>query len=88
MKETLKPGDIVEGTHGKMKVVEDFLPRPEDLVTREPEAERVSITLDKDTVEWFKEQAKKLGANYQPMIRKLLREYVLQQSQDDKNLST
>jgi predicted DNA binding CopG/RHH family protein len=73
-----------------LKPIKDFLPRPEELVLRDqqPKTERVSMVLDKATVDFFRQQAKSLGAPYQRMIRKLLNEYVKQMQRDDKNLST
>lgn len=82
MNDKLKIGDIVEGTHGKMRLVEDFLPRPEELVYREPETEKVTIVLDKETVDFFRAQAAHFECSYQRMIRELLKGYVtLQQKQ-------
>ena len=68
--------NVVEGTFGRMRPVEDFLPAPEDLILKETETVKVTIALDQDTVDFFKEQAQNLGASYQRMIRNLLSEYV------------
>ncbi|RIK53685.1 MAG: CopG family transcriptional regulator [Chloroflexi bacterium] len=57
------------------KRVEDFLPRPEDLVFR-PKGVKVTITLSEDSVAYFKEQAERLHTPYQRMIRNLIDEYV------------
>lgn len=65
----------VQGTFGRMQQIsEDFLPRPEDLVLR-PKPVRVTLTLDVDTLDFFKKHAKKLKVPYQRMIRNLLNEY-------------
>ena len=90
MKEKLKPGDIVEGTFGKMEFVENFLPRPEDLVLKKvtpPVTKKVTVVLDDFTVRVFKEKAEELGGSYQAMIRKLLYEYARAIKGDDKNVS-
>jgi len=85
MIDKLKPGDIVEGTFGKMEFVQDFLPRPEDLVLKkEPATEKITMELEKETVDFFRGKAKTFGASYQRMIRKLLSEYVAQQSELDR----
>jgi hypothetical protein len=55
--------------------VADFLPRPEDLILRN-RGVKVTITLSKDSVDFFKEQAERLNVPYQPMIRNLVDEYV------------
>ncbi len=56
---------------GRLKVVSDFLPRPEDLVFRD-EGVKVTIALSKRSVEFFKSEARKHNTQYQRMIRRLL----------------
>lgn len=59
---------------GKPHVVEDFLPRPEDLVFRD-EGVKVTIALTKRSVDFFKNEAEKHHTQYQKMIRTLLDAY-------------
>jgi hypothetical protein len=59
---------------GKVKVVSDFLPSPEELVLKD-ETVKVTIALSKISVEFFKNEAKKYNTQYQKMIRRLLDEY-------------
>ena len=59
---------------GLLKVVPDFLPRPEDLVFRD-EGVKVTIALSKRSVEFFKGEARKHHTQYQRMIRRLLDAY-------------
>jgi hypothetical protein len=59
---------------GKLKIVPDFLPRPEDLVFRE-EGVKVTIALSKRSVEFFKDEARRRNTQYQRMIRRLLDAY-------------
>ena len=61
-----------------VKVIADFLPSPEELVFKE-ETVKITISLSKTSVEFFKEVARKNNAQYQKMIRRLLDEYVLRQ---------
>ena len=56
---------------GDARVIEDFLPRPEDLVFKE-ENVKVTIGLSRRSVEFFKREAKKHHTQYQKMIRRLL----------------
>ena len=56
-------------------VVEDFLPPPEELVRKE-DTVKVTISLSKPTVEFFKERARRSRTQYQKMIRRLLDLYV------------
>lgn len=55
--------------------VDDFLPRPEDLVFR-PRGVKVTITLSEESVAYFKQQGDRLRTPYQRMIRNLIDEYV------------
>ena len=59
---------------GKVKVVSDFLPTPEELVLKD-ETVKVTIALSKASVDFFKNEAKKYNTQYQKMIRRLLDEY-------------
>lgn len=59
---------------GDLKVVHDFLPRPEDLVFQD-EGVKVTIALSKRSVEFFKGEAQKHHTQYQRMIRRLLDAY-------------
>ncbi len=56
------------------KVIKDFLPRPEDLVLKEDNV-KITLTLSKKSVDFFKHEAKKLDTPYQLMIRSLLDKY-------------
>jgi len=53
------------------RVVDDFLPRPEDLTLTDKKT-KVTLTLTEKSLDFFKEVAKKHGASYQAMIRRLL----------------
>ncbi|MDZ7581492.1 MAG: CopG family transcriptional regulator [Deltaproteobacteria bacterium] len=64
---------------GKVKVISDFLPSPEELVLKD-ETVKVTIALSKVSVEFFKNEAKKYNTQYQKMIRRLLDEYTAHQA--------
>lgn len=59
---------------GKLKVMEDFLPPPDELAFRE-EGVKITIALSKRSVEFFKSEAEKHRTQYQRMIRQLLDAY-------------
>jgi len=59
---------------GKVKIVEDFLPRPERLIVK-PKPVKITITLSQDSVDFFKEIASKEHVPYQKLIRALLDQY-------------
>ena len=59
---------------GKVRVVRDFLPSPEELALKD-ETVKVTIALSKTSVDFFKKEAKKYNTQYQKMIRRLLDEY-------------
>lgn len=62
----------------KVRVVKDFLPSPEELALRE-ETVKVTISLSKSSIDYFKDTARALNTQYQKMIRRLLDEYVARQ---------
>ena len=64
---------------GKVRIVPDFLPSPKDLVLKD-ETVKVTISLSKASVDFFKKEAKKYNTQYQKMIRRLLDEYAAHQS--------
>jgi predicted DNA binding CopG/RHH family protein len=68
MKKTLKYTDELIGD---IKIIEDFLPSPKDLIFKE-ENIKVTISLTKESIDFFKAEAKKHHTQYQKMIRNLL----------------
>ena len=62
---------------GKLMVVKDFLPSPDQLVLKE-ENVKVTISLNKSSVEFFKKEAQKHRTSYQRMIRRVIDWYALQ----------
>ena len=64
---------------GKVKVIADFLPSPQELALKD-ETVKVTISLSKSSIDFFKEEAKKYDTQYQKMIRRLLDEYAAHQS--------
>ena len=63
---------------GAIRLVPDFLPSPEELALKN-EQTKVTIALSSESVDFFKEAARKHHMQYQKMIRQLLDEYVAQQ---------
>ena len=64
---------------GKLTKIKDFLPPPNALVTTE-ETVKVTISLKKASVAFFKHEADKHHTKYQKMIRELLDRYATQYS--------
>ena len=58
-----------------VRVISDFLPSPEQLAFKQ-ETIKVTITLSKNSIDYFKKIASKHNTQYQKMIRGLLDEYV------------
>lgn len=59
---------------GETRVVRDFLPPPEKLVLKESNV-KITISLSKASVDFFKKEAKKHSTSYQKMIRKVIDVY-------------
>lgn len=60
------------------RVIDDFLPSPEELSLNEKKT-KVTLTLTSKSLDFFKDVAKKHNASYQAMIRRLLDFYVANQ---------
>lgn len=67
---------------GEVKVVKDFLPPPERLVLKE-EGVKVTMTLSKSSVDYFKKAAKQYRTPYQKMIRNLIDAYAARYQHPD-----
>jgi len=63
---------------GKIVIIKDFLPRPEELVFKEgtDDGEEITIEISHRSFKFFKDQAIKQNTQYQKMISNLLEEYV------------
>jgi len=62
---------------GKLKIMKDFLPAPDKLVLKEDNV-KITISLSKSSIDFFKEQAKKQHTSYQKMIRRVIDYYASQ----------
>lgn len=60
---------------GKVEVVRDFLPSPDELVLKD-DTVKVTLNLSRSSVDFFKELAGKNKSQYQKVIRNLLDQYV------------
>ncbi|ADK81314.1 CopG family transcriptional regulator [Sediminispirochaeta smaragdinae] len=67
------PEDIRQGLLAA-KEVEDVLPPPELLIPRE-ETKKITITLSKKSIDFFKQISEETNTPYQQMIRKVLDTY-------------
>jgi predicted DNA binding CopG/RHH family protein len=56
---------------GELRIVKDFLPPPDKLVLKEDNV-KVTISLKKSSIGFFKEQAKRQKTSYQRMIREVV----------------
>jgi len=65
---------------GRVEMVEDFLPPPDQLVLRE-DGVKITISLSKKSVDFFKAHAAQSKVLYQRMIRTLLDSYADKHSQ-------
>jgi predicted DNA binding CopG/RHH family protein len=62
---------------GELRIVKDFLPPPDQLVFKE-ENVKITISLRKSSVEFFKKEAQKHHTSYQKMIRRIIDWYASQ----------
>lgn len=66
------------GKIGGVRVIEDFLPSPDALVLREDNV-KVTLSLSRRSVDYFKRAAKTRRVPYQRMIRALVDAYAERQ---------
>ena len=59
------------GPEGDWRIVDDFLPPPDRLVLKEKQV-KVTIALSRESVDFFKKEAKKRQIPYQKMIRRVI----------------
>lgn len=74
MKERIK---YTNENMGNVRVIRDFVPGPEQLVLTEQKV-KVSISLSKSSLEFFKSRASRYHTAYPRMIRNRLDAYALQ----------
>ena len=67
------------GEIGRVRVIKDFLPAPRDLAPRE-ENVKVTLSLSRRSLDFFKREAKKRRVPYQRMIRVLVDSYAEKQT--------
>lgn len=75
MKEKIK---YTDEPIGRVKILKDFLPSPRELALKD-ETVKVTISLSRTSIDFFKKEAKKHNTQYQKMIRRLLDEYTAHQ---------
>ena len=66
--------EYTKGEIGKVKIVKDFLPAPSDLVLKDDNV-KVTLSLSRRSIDFFKREAKKQSVPYQKMIRALVDGY-------------
>lgn len=66
---------------GEIKVIKDFLPSPAELAHNE-QTVKVTLSLSRKSIDFFKSEATKNHTQYQRMIRKLVDAYIETHSQN------
>lgn len=73
VKYTSAPDDVADALE-RARVIDDFLPSPRDLI-RKQEKERITITVDKESLDAFRAYARIHNAKYQTMINDIVTSY-------------
>ncbi len=76
-----KNNEYTDESLGDIRVIDDFLPPPEELVFKEDNV-KITLGLSRRSIEFFKTEAKKHHTQYQKMIRRLLDFYVARQQRN------
>jgi predicted DNA binding CopG/RHH family protein len=69
-----KTVEYSKGEMGAVKIVKDFLPHPSELVLKDDNV-KVTLSLSRRSIEFFKREAKRQHVPYQKMIRALVDGY-------------
>jgi predicted DNA binding CopG/RHH family protein len=69
-----RPVKYSTGEIGRLRVIKDFLPSPDELVRREDNV-KVTLSLSRRSLDFFKREARKRRVPYQRMIRALVDTY-------------
>ncbi len=73
-KKTIKRTGWHDQPVGSLKEITDFLPPPDQLV-RPEKSVKITLSLDKESLGFFKRMARERGTKYQRMIRAVIRGY-------------
>lgn len=60
---------------GELKIIPDFLPSPENLIFKEDKI-KITISLDKSSIDFFKQEAVEHNTQYSELIQEILYNYV------------
>jgi predicted DNA binding CopG/RHH family protein len=66
--------EYTKGEMGAVKIIKDFLPHPSELVLKDDNV-KVTLSLSRRSIDFFKREAKKQSVPYQKMIRALVDGY-------------
>lgn len=61
---------------GELKIIKDFLPTPDQLILKEDQKEKITLSLSKKSIHFFKNLGQQNNIGYQKLIRKVLDSYV------------
>ncbi len=65
-----------DGPSRLARVIPNFLPPPEELFPAE-DTLKITLRLDRQSVDFYKERARRHGTKYQRMMREILKRYAL-----------
>jgi hypothetical protein len=74
IKYTNKFGNENQLSAKNLKVIEDFLPKPDELFSKDSKI-KITIEIDLDTYDFFQKLASTYDKKYQPIIREILKTY-------------
>jgi len=77
----------IDGPSRLARVVPDFLPPPEKLFPVE-DTLKITLRLDRQSVDFYKDRARRHGTKYQRMMREILKRYALHHLANASNPAT
>jgi hypothetical protein len=71
-----KPFEDQDGPSSRARIISNFLPPPHELFPVE-DTLKITLRLDRQSVEFYKDRARRHGTKYQRMMREILKRYAL-----------
>jgi hypothetical protein len=71
-----KTFEKADGPSSRARIIPNFLPPPEALFPIE-DTLKITLRLDRQSVDFYKERARQHGTKYQRMMREILKRYAL-----------
>ncbi|OGR89148.1 MAG: hypothetical protein A2992_09785 [Elusimicrobia bacterium RIFCSPLOWO2_01_FULL_59_12] len=67
---------------GPVRIIPDFLPPPDQLIFPGEQTQKITLLVDRKSLAFYKDRARRYGTKYQRMMREVLKRYARQHDPD------